>query len=224
MILNFSESEMGMIISSLDFYMRMYIGQYREILYDLRWYRDCSYLDDLEDQLRIKFMQIRNILLPGITGYGWSGSYGIFNPDVDYRAGIAYDMMQVFRNKLAYFKHPEGGITVDFNPLMHCENDPYDFPSARCSKQNGKVYAEININNEHLEIILNALKINNAKYNCRFRELFSYYTKDEAALRVADEITVILKDIPEDKKIKYNNQEIDLLNNIRKQYDTIVKR
>ena len=83
MILNFSESEMGMIISSLDFYMRMYIGQYREILFDLRWYRDCSYLDNLEDQLRIKFMQIRNILLPDITGYGWSGSYGIFNPDVD---------------------------------------------------------------------------------------------------------------------------------------------
>ena len=31
-----------------------------------------------------------------------------------------------------------------------------------------------------------------------------------------------LKDIPEDKKVKYNNQEIDLLNNIRKQYDKIV--
>ena len=73
MILNFSESEMGMIISSLDFYMRMYIGQYREILFDLRWYRDCSYLDDLEDELRVQFIQIRNILLPDIAGYGWSG-------------------------------------------------------------------------------------------------------------------------------------------------------
>lgn len=223
MVLVFTENEMGMIISSLDFYMRMYIGQYREILFDLRWYRDCSYLDDLEDELRIQFLQIRNILLPDIVGYGWSGSYGIFNPDVDYRAGIAYDMMQVFRNKLAYFNHPEGGITVDFNPLMHCENDPYDFPCVECSNKHGKVYVKIDINNEHLEIISNALRINNAKYNCSFRELFSYYTKDEAALRVADEITVILKDIPEDKKIKYNNQEIDLLNNIRKQYDTIVQ-
>ena len=222
MVLEFTENEMGMIIGSLDFYMRMYIGQYREILFDLRWYRDCSYLDDLEDELRVQFIQIRNILLPDIAGYGWSGSYGIFNPDVDYRAGIAYDMMQVFRNKLAYFKHPEGGITVDFNPLMHCENDPYDFPDVECSHKNGKVYVEIDINNEHLEIISNALKINNAKYNCSFRELFSYYTKDEAVLRVADEITVVLKDIPEDKKVKYNNQEIDLLNNIRKQYDTIV--
>ena len=189
MVLEFTENEMGMIIGSLDFYMRMYIGQYREILFDLRWYRDCSYLDDLEDELRVQFIQIRNILLPDIAGYGWSGSYGIFNPDVDYRAGIAYDMMQVFRNKLAYFKHPEGGITVDFNPLMHCENDPYDFPDVECSNKNGKVYVEIDINNEHLEIISNALEINNAKYNCSFRELFSYYTKDEAALRVADEIT-----------------------------------
>ena len=221
MILNFSESEMGMIISSLDFYMRMYIGQYREILFDLRWYRDCSYLDNLEDQLRIKFMQIRNILLPGITGYGWSGSYGIFNPDVDYRAGIAYDMMQVFRNKLAYFKHPEGGITVDFNPLMHCENDPYDFPSVKCSIRDGKIYVEVEVNNEHVQIMNNALQINNAKFNCRIRELFSYYTSDEEALRIADDITVILKDVPEDKKIKYNNQEENLLAKIRKQYDSI---
>lgn len=53
MVLEFTENEMGMIIGSLDFYMRMYIGQYREILFDLRWYRDCSYLDDLEDQLRM---------------------------------------------------------------------------------------------------------------------------------------------------------------------------
>lgn len=54
MVLVFTENEMGMIISSLDFYMRMYIGQYREILFDLRWYRDCSYLDDLEDEYTSK--------------------------------------------------------------------------------------------------------------------------------------------------------------------------
>ena len=99
MVLEFTENEMGMIIGSLDFYMRMYIGQYREILFDLRWYRDCSYLDDLEDQLRMQFIQIRNILLPDIAGYGWSGSYGIFNTDVDYRAGIAYDTTQSFNSE-----------------------------------------------------------------------------------------------------------------------------
>lgn len=221
MLLEFSENEMGMIINSLDFYMRMHIGQYREILLDLRWYRDCSQLDDFENELQILFMKIRDLVLPDISGYGWSGSYGIFNPDVDYRAGIAYDMMQVFRNKLAYYKHPEGGITVDFNPLMHCDNDPYDFPSVKCSIRDGKIYVEVEANNEHIQIMNNALQINNAKFNCRIRELFSYYTSDEEALRIADDIAVILKDVPEDKKIKYNNQEENLLAKIRKQYDSI---
>ena len=41
------------------------------------------------------------------------------------------------------------------------------------------------------------------------------YTKDEAALRVADEITVILKDIPEDKKIKYNMKKDYIYSNAK---------
>lgn len=80
---------------------------------------------------------------------------------------------------------------------------------------------EVEVNNEHVQIMNNALQINNAKFNCRIRELFSYYTSDEEALRIADDITVILKDVPEDKKIKYNNQEENLLAKIRKQYDSI---
>ena len=70
MLLEFSENEMGMIINSLDFYVRMHIGQYREILLDLRWYRDCSQLNDFENELQILFMKIRDLVLPDISGYG----------------------------------------------------------------------------------------------------------------------------------------------------------
>lgn len=77
--------------------------------------------------------------------------------------------------------------------------------------QQNTIYVDVKINNEHIQILTNALQINNAKFNCRIRELFSYYTSNEEALIIADDITVILKDVPEDKKIKYNNQEENLL-------------
>lgn len=194
MKLKYEQHEMYKIINALDFYSRIWIGQYDRILYDIRWYRNCKQLDERESLFINKLLHIRHILLPGLV-YGWSSSYGIFSDEIDFRAGVAYDMQQEFRNKLAWFNNPEGGITVDFNPVMHCESDPYIVPTARCFEEDGKVYEEINICNEQFEIIKAALEIHECLYNGDIKKLFSYYTDNELALRLAQEVTDLMLEV-----------------------------
>lgn len=79
--LEFTDNEIRIVLNALDFYSRIWIGQYDHMLWDLRWYRNCSQLDALDDTLRRKFWDIRNIILPGLRKYSLNGSYGIFSPD-----------------------------------------------------------------------------------------------------------------------------------------------
>ena len=77
--LEFTDNEIRIVLNALDFYSRIWIGQYDHMLWDLRWYRNCSQLDALDDTLRRKFWDIRNIILPGLRKYSLNGSYGIFS-------------------------------------------------------------------------------------------------------------------------------------------------
>ena len=165
MELQFSKNEMYIIINALDFYSRIWIGQYDKILSDIRLYRKCSQLDKLDNDFKYLLFNIRHLTLPEIDSYGWNGSYGIFSPDINFKAAVAYNMQQEFRYKLAYFLHPEGGVTVDFCTPMPAELDPYPFPKAKCEKIKDEIFVNININKEQLEIIKNSLKIEIEKLN-----------------------------------------------------------
>lgn len=92
--LEFTDNEIRIILQALDLYSRIWIGQYDHILWDLRWYRNCNQLDELDKTLRREFLDIRNIVLPGLHECSLNGSYGIFSPDRDTKAAIAYDMQQ----------------------------------------------------------------------------------------------------------------------------------
>lgn len=96
--LEFTDNEIRIVLNALDFYSRIWIGQYDHMLWDLRWYRNCSQLDAWDDTLRRKFWDIRNIILPGLRKYSLNGSYGIFSPDRNAKAAIAYDMQQEFHS------------------------------------------------------------------------------------------------------------------------------
>ena len=124
--------EVYSVINTLDLYSRIWIGQYDHIMYEMRWIKDCSKLDTWENQLTDLFKAIRQITLPGLAFYGFSGSYGIFSEERDIRAGIAYDLQQEIRYKKAWFENPTGGYTVDFRAPLPCEDDPYPFPQAAC--------------------------------------------------------------------------------------------
>lgn len=195
MDIRFDKIDIQEIINSLDLYSRVWIGQNDHLLFELRFLRNCSQLDSLEKEFIKLFMQIRDIILPNISYVGFYGSYGIFNTDVDYRAAIAYNMQQVFRYELAYFEHPEGGITVDFSKPLTAENDPYQFPTAKCFSINNNTYIDINVCKEQLDVIKNALCVKQAFADGNITKLFSYYTDNEEIFNITRKIDHILKNI-----------------------------
>lgn len=201
--IEFLDNEIQSVVNALDFYSRIWIGQYDHILGDLRWYRNCRQLDALDNILRKKFTDMRNIILPELRHYGLSGSYGIFSPDRDIKAAIAYDMQQEFRYKSAWFKHPEGGITVNFGKPLPCDDDPCDFPKAECYSVNGEFRIKVCIDNMQLGIITDALNISILKHDCDIRKLFEYYTDNQEALLIAAEITELLGSV-ETKRLADN--------------------
>ena len=206
--LEFKEEEIRVILNALDFYSRIWIGQYREIMMDLRWYRNYKQLDDLDEILRRKFWNMRIILLPKLRHYDLSASHGIFSPDRDVKAAIAYDMQQEFRYRRAWFLKPEGGYTVDFGSPLPCGDDPCDFPKAECYMVDGEFRIKVYIDDVQLGILIDALNIGILEYGCQIRKLFEYYTENAEALKIADELTEILMCVETvreiDNKIDYD--------------------
>ena len=190
--LEFIDREIRIVLNALDFYSRIWIGQYDHILWELRWSKNCSQLDALDETLRRKFWDMRNIILPGLRKYYLNGSYGIFSPDRDVKAAIAYDMQQEFRYKRAWFLNPEGGNTVDFGRPLPCDDDPCDFPKTECYNVDGEFRIKVYIDDAQLSTVIDALNIEILAYNCQIRKLLEYYTDDPDALAVADELTDIL--------------------------------
>lgn len=205
--LEFTDNEIRIILQALDLYSRIWIGQYDHILWDLRWYRNCNQLDELDKTLRREFLDIRNIVLPGLHECSLNGSYGIFSPDRDTKAAIAYDMQQEFRYRRAWFLKPEGGYTVDFGRPLPCNEDPCDFPKAECYDVDGEFWIKIYIADTQLEVIIDALNIGILESDCQIRKLFEYYTNDSEALKIADELTELLMSVDAvreiDNKIEY---------------------
>lgn len=205
--LEFTDNEIRIILQALDLYSRIWIGQYDHILWDLRWYRNCNQLDELDKTLRREFLDIRNIVLPGLHECSLNGSYGIFSPDRDTKAAIAYDMQQEFRYRRAWFLKPEGGYTVDFGRPLPCNEDPCDFPKAECYDVDGEFRIKIYIADTQLEVIIDALNIGILESDCQIRKLFEYYTNDSEALKIADELTELLMSVDAvreiDNKIEY---------------------
>lgn len=195
MIIQFNKTEIYTIINALDFYSRIWIGQYNEILSNIRWYKNCSQLDNFEYEFKNLLMNIRHHLLPGLDNEGFYASYGIFSPEINYKSAVAYNMQQVFRYTVAYFEHPEGGITIDFNTPLKAKLDPYPFPKAECCKIDNKTIINIDINKKQLDIIYEALNIQIAELETDMTKLFRYYTEDEKILCLTEKLNNIFKNI-----------------------------
>lgn len=197
--IEFTDREIHIVLNALDLYSRIWIGQYDHILWDLRWYKNCRQLDTMDNTLRSKFLDMRNIILPELRHYGLSGSHGIFSPDRDAKAAIAYDMQQEFRYKTAWFQHPEGGITVNFGKPLPCDDDPCDFPKAECYNANGQFRIKVYIDGIQLGVIIDALNIGILEYECQIRKLFEFYSDNPEALNIAKEITEQLYSIESER-------------------------
>lgn len=194
-----SKEEITDIIRALDFYSRIWIGQYLEIDNEIIWIKKHSYHEILDAKIIPLFLQIRNRLMPeSIRDIGQTlyASYGIFSDKVDERAGTAYDMQQVIRYTLAWFLHPEGGWTVDFGTPIKASR-VYPIPTASCTKDNENVEMNVCLSDESQFVIIeNALKILECVRNEKIQQMFSYYTDDKEALSTAAEVEAVYAKIP----------------------------
>ncbi len=188
------EKELKTLLNALDFYSRIWIGQYDDILWKLRWYRKYDQLDAEEFAIKNLMLEMRHVLLPGLN-CGLNGSYGIFSPKRDFRAGISYDMQQEFRYRLAWFVNPEGGNTVDYGKPLPCEDDPCEWPGITCYDGNESVMARLAVDETQAEIMAEALDVFAEMYDGNIRSVFSHYTDNEEVLEMAGEITRILSGV-----------------------------
>lgn len=191
-----SETEIRNIIRSLDFYSRIWIGQYLEIDNEMIWLIKKTYDDVRENEIIPLFLQLRNRMMPASIrdiGQTLYASYGIFSDKVDERAGTAYDMQQVIRYTLAWFLHPEGGWTVDFGSPLRAGR-VYPVPKASCTKNDKNIEMDVFLSDKsQFTIIENAIKILDCVYSENIEQMFSYYTDDKDALAAASEIEKIYK-------------------------------
>ena len=105
--------EIDTIISNLDLFSRILIGQYDEIIEKISGI--FIYHENEVPELTKALVCLRCELIPELKCYSLSGSLGIWNDVTPLIAKRAYDIQQVLRYQLSYHRNPEGGITVNFN-------------------------------------------------------------------------------------------------------------
>ncbi|SEF93777.1 hypothetical protein [Lachnospira multipara] len=197
----FNEDEVTICTEALDFYSRIFIGQYDNIVSRLIWkMNDSTTLLDKRYVCEHILLAIRGIIMrdTDLDRYGFSASLGIWSDHTDIRAINSYDIQQVMRYNLAYAKHPEGGYTVDFKkPLING-----NLPVIKCSCENVKdAFVEtVTCTSNHLQVLDDALMIFYHLHSANIRELFEYYTDDELALELAGLIEKLFSGIKPDRQ------------------------
>lgn len=187
MRMTLKDSEIGTCISALDFYSRMYMGQYGEIDFELRQYRFDSEFDNQYMFARKHiYTAIRNLVFRENKIAEWDlyGSLGIWSEDTDVRAKNAYDMQQVIRYHYAWCTNPDGGMGRNFDaPLLGGELTPI---ICDCLKTEQSIAIDISdIEKEHLEIMIAAARVYLCLLTIQINKLMKYYTQDENALGLA---------------------------------------
>lgn len=187
MRMTLKDSEIGTCISALDFYSRMYMGQYGEIDFELRQYRFDSEFDNQYMFARKHiYTAIRNLVFREnkIAEWDLNGSLGIWSEDTDVRAKNAYDMQQVIRYHYAWCTNPDGGMGRNFDaPLLGGELTPI---ICDCLKTEQSIAMDISdIEKEHIDIMIVAARVYLCLLTIQINKLMKYYTQDENALGLA---------------------------------------
>ena len=113
--LKMNEKQARVTVAALDFAMRVWLGQWREIVERCMKYEPGK-LDEWcerREEAEALLLQARKIVMPELTG--WGNHYGVYNRQETERL---YNVLLAVRSCLAYHDHPEGGTTVNFREPM----------------------------------------------------------------------------------------------------------
>lgn len=113
--LEMTEDQARITVAALDFAMRVWLGQWREIVERCMKYEPdkTSEWCERRDEAEAVLLQARKIVMPELTGLGHS--YGVYNRPETERL---YNVLLAVRSAIAYHNKPEGGYTVDFREPM----------------------------------------------------------------------------------------------------------
>lgn len=113
-IIEVNETQANIIKEALDLYSRILAGQLEEIEYTLRKYY-YKHLDP-EDRRKVEtLMKEYKLCMFDWILQSTNESIGISNEELHDNAKVAYDIIQVLRNKISWFKQPEGDILCSFD-------------------------------------------------------------------------------------------------------------
>ena len=187
------------LVRALDFYSRVWIGQYRNIMLELSFHHPAGRKIGREPAPVIKAVlaAIRALAIPRLAEESWGTNFGIWSEDAKRisgnRAASAYDLQQVVRHAIAWHLHPEGGHTVDFGkPILHG-----DWPAAACTCR-GASEADFSLTIELVpeqRVLLDeALGAYADFLQLDFVRMFTHFTDHVRALELADTLSNILDD------------------------------
>ena len=124
-VLHMDEETARVVSRACELYMRLRCGQFQELRYLTvmpQGKNDPTFGERL-DKCSAALLEAKKAAFPELNGPGHSYGVGHFRA-----ADTAWNVYQVVRYVMAWHKHPEGGITVNFNkPLKYS-----DAPMPRC--------------------------------------------------------------------------------------------
>lgn len=182
--------EISFSVNALDFYSRIWIGQYDEILWNHRMFLDHKEVEKIEENAKLFLQMVRMLVLPDL-GPELNGSYGIYNPDIDKKAQLAYNLQQVIRNKYAYARNPEGGMQVDFRHPMQCGETT--LPTAEIEKTEEEWKLTLKGETEedtgkYRAVLYFALTVYQHFMDIDLISMFRHYTNDKNAIYMVTKI------------------------------------
>ena len=112
--LEMSEKQARTVIAALDFWMRMRIGQWKELV-ELCLPFDREHIDEWckkRDDAELLIMSVRDSVMPELT---YNASYGVYRFEETERA---FNILKAVRSCIAWHERPEGGYEVIFDRPM----------------------------------------------------------------------------------------------------------
>lgn len=106
-----NETHACIILKALDLFSRLSCGQLDELQYFLPLNESAPSYDDF----RKTITRLKKDLFPQLER---DASYSIMSSEAKGFPQIAFEILEVLRNKIAWHKFPEGGMTVNFHEPM----------------------------------------------------------------------------------------------------------
>lgn len=110
--LTMTEEQARITVAALDFWMRMRLGQWKELVGLCLPYEQNVEYCDRRDEAELRLMSVRDFVMPELPH---NGSYSVYNfPETE----RAFNILKAVRSAIAWHNNPEGGWTVDFDRPM----------------------------------------------------------------------------------------------------------